>query len=70
MGMMVDAVDVIAYVLSVVDDISNTENLREAMSIVQHVGLLRTVTFDENGDMRVDHELYRYDQGEFVKFDL
>lgn len=65
MATTADAIDVLANVLTNASKIDNTRILRDGMSIVQHVGFSGAITFDENGDVRNHHAVFRYDGSRF-----
>lgn len=63
-----DAIDVLSNVLSVVDDVANTNELLAAMNIVQHLGLSGPIIFDIDGEITRDHALFQFSKDKFIPF--
>ena len=60
-----DAVDVLVEALSNVTDNRDTNEIRERLNNIQHVGFLGNISFDKKGDPRTKFTLVGFDGKEF-----
>ncbi len=66
--MAIDALDVIAEVLRNVEDVRDSEEIRDTLQAVQHPGISGPIHFDRNGDIIGEQILLRFDGKKFIPF--
>jgi ABC-type branched-subunit amino acid transport system substrate-binding protein len=66
-GPAADAINVIAHVLTKVEDPTNTEDIRDALyNLSTFEGMHGLVKFDANGDVKLTHTLIQFDGEKFA----
>ena len=61
-----DAIDILAKVLGRVDDVTDTDAIRDELHKISHEGFSGLVEFDANGDVRGAHTLFQFNGTEFI----
>jgi branched-chain amino acid transport system substrate-binding protein len=62
-----DAMDILVKVLSSVEDVTDTESIRDALYATQdYEGVFGNISFDENGDVNIYHSLFEFDGEKLV----